>query len=455
MQKTSVAIIGGGLAGLTAALALAERGITVTIFEASAQLGGRARTVAIDHHHQTHLLDNGQHILLGVYEKTLSLLEKVGVNPKAVFMRLPLAINMYSCIAQQQTVKNAAINKSPQAVFSLRSARHLLAPMHLLVGLICCRGLSFSDRFAAIRFMQQRKATQFSIQNDCTLAAFLTQHHQPEKLIKMLWEPLCLAALNTPIKNASARIFLNVLRDSFTGKKTDSDFLLPRSDLSKLLSNPMAAFIQKHQGTMHLNARVLGIEANTFNNTPNFVIHTKTQTQHFSHVIFATSPVHTIKLAPSLPALSQVMSQLSAYQYQPIYTVYLQYHTNVKLAQPMIGLVDGISQWVFDRGQLCQQHGLMAVIVSAEGPHQTMSQDTLAEHIASELQIAFPQCKNPRWHQVIAEKRATFSCTPNLFRPTHTTAQANMYLAGDYTCADYPATIEGAVRSGIAAARLI
>lgn len=455
MQKTSVAIIGGGLAGLTAATELAERGITVTIFEASAQLGGRARTVAIDHQHQTHLLDNGQHILLGVYEKTLSLLAKVGVDPKAAFMRLPLTINMHSCIAQQQIVTDGTINKSSRVPFSLSSARSLPAPMHLLVGIICCRGLSLKDRFAAIRFMQQRKVTQFSIQNDCTLEAFLTQHHQPEKLIKMLWEPLCLAALNTPIKNASARIFLNVLRDSFTGKKTDSDFLLPRSDLSKLLSNPMAAFIQKHQGTIHLNARVLNIEANTCNNTPNFVIHTKTQSQHFSHVILATAPLHTIKLAPSLPALSQVISQLSAYRYQPIYTVYLQYHTKIKLAQPMIGLVDGISQWVFDRGQLCQQHGLMAVIVSAEGPHQTMSQDTLAEHIANELQIAFPQCKNPSWHQVIAEKRATFSCTPNLFRPAHTTPQANMYLAGDYTCADYPATIEGAVRSGIAAARLI
>lgn len=455
MQKISVAIIGGGLAGLTAATELAEHGIAVTIFEASAQLGGRARTVAIDHQYQTHLLDNGQHILLGAYEKTLSLLAKVGVDPKAAFMRLPLNINMHSCIAQQQIVTDATINKSSRVPFSLSSARSLPAPMHLLVGIICCRGLSLKDRFAAIRFMQQRKASQFSIQNDCTLEAFLTQHHQPEKFIKMLWEPLCLAALNTPIKNASARIFLNVLRDSFTGKKTDSDFLLPRSDLSKLLSNPMAAFIQKHQGTIHLNARVLNIEANTCNNTPNFVIHTKTQSQHFSHVILATAPLHTIKLAQSLPALSQVMSQLSAYQYQPIYTVYLQYHTKVKLAQPMIGLVDGISQWVFDRGQLCQQHGLMAVIVSAEGPHQNMSHDALAERIANELQIAFSQCKNPSWHQVIAEKRATFSCTPHLFRPTHTTPQANMYLAGDYTCADYPATIEGAVRSGIAAAKLI
>jgi squalene-associated FAD-dependent desaturase len=455
MQKKSIAVIGGGLAGLTAAAELAERGIAVTIFEASAQLGGRARTVAIHHQHQTHLLDNGQHILLGVYEKTLSLLAKVGVNPKAAFMRLPLTINMHSCIAQQQIPTDTANNKSSRAAFSLRSARSLPAPMHLLVGIICCQGLSLKDRFAAIQFMQQLKATQFSIQNDCTLVSLLEQYHQPEKLIKMLWEPLCLAALNTPIKNASARIFLNVLRDSFTGKKTDSDFLLPRSDLSKLLSNPMAAFIQKHQGTIHLNARVLSIEAKTFNNTPNFVIHTKTQAQHFSHVILATAPLHTIKLAPSLPALSQVMSQLSAYLYQPIYTVYLQYHTNVKLAQPMIGLVDGISQWVFDRGQLCQQHGLMAVIVSAEGPHQTMSQDELTEHIANELQIAFPQCKNPSWHQVIAEKRATFSCTPDLIRPTHTTAQANMYLAGDYTCADYPATIEGAVRSGVAAAKLI
>jgi uncharacterized protein with NAD-binding domain and iron-sulfur cluster len=114
-----------------------------------------------------------------------------------------------------------------------------------------------------------------------------------------------------------------------------------------------------------------------------------------------------------------------------------------------------ISQWVFDRGQLCGQKGLMAVIVSAEGDHQKLTQDELALTIARELSHAFPSLPKPLWHKVIAEKRATFSCVTNLARPTNKTAQPHLYLAGDYTYADYPATIESAVRSGIACANLI
>ena len=121
----------------------------------------------------------------------------------------------------------------------------------------------------------------------------------------------------------------------------------------------------------------------------------------------------------------------------------------------MLGLVGGISQWVFDRGLLCGQHGLMAVIISAEGQHQQLTQDELALKVAQELKASFPQLAQALWHKVIAEKRATFSCTVNLPRPTHATPYPNLYLAGDYTYADYPATIEGAVRSGVACADLV
>ena len=121
----------------------------------------------------------------------------------------------------------------------------------------------------------------------------------------------------------------------------------------------------------------------------------------------------------------------------------------------MLGLTGGVSQWVFDRGILCGQSGLMAVIISAKGKHQQYTQDTLALRVAQELRDAFPHLIKPLWHKVIAEKRATFSCSVNLPRPAHITPYPHLYLAGDYTYADYPATIEGAVRSGVSCADLV
>jgi uncharacterized protein with NAD-binding domain and iron-sulfur cluster len=144
-----------------------------------------------------------------------------------------------------------------------------------------------------------------------------------------------------------------------------------------------------------------------------------------------------------------------SFQYQPIFTVYLQYSTDTKLPNMMHGLTGTFGQWVFDRGQLCGQKGLLAVIISAQGKHQRLSQDDLALQIAKELNRAFPQLTKPLWHKVIAEKRATFASTPNLTRPGNKTSLPNLFLAGDYTYPDYPATIEGAVRSGINCSNMI
>jgi uncharacterized protein with NAD-binding domain and iron-sulfur cluster len=109
----------------------------------------------------------------------------------------------------------------------------------------------------------------------------------------------------------------------------------------------------------------------------------------------------------------------------------------------------GYSQWVFDRGALYGQHGLLAVVISAEGRHQNLKQEELADAVALELSAYFPQLTEPLWHKVIAEKRATFACTAGLIRPLQVTPVRGLYLSGDYTAGDYPATIEGAVRSGM------
>jgi len=437
MNKSHVAVIGGGCAGLSAAAALVERGYAVTLFEASSHLGGRARTVAVENQGLLQLLDNGQHILLGAYQETLALLEKVGVKEKQAFLRVPLQVNMQSNTAKP--------------VFSLKSVNFLPAPFNLLIGFLCCTGLSLSERIAALKFLRHLQNTDYKITSDRPLEQFLVNHQQSLRLIEFLWEPLCLAALNTPIEKASTRIFLNVLRDTFSGNKKNSDFLLPRLDLSQIISEPLSRYIQSKGGTIKLNQRIRHLQAEN----DGLSLETRSGKSHFSHVIIAVSPARVGKLLETLPKLKHPLEQTQTYQYQPIYTIYLQYPPETKLPSVISGLNKTIGQWVFDRGQLCDQKSLIAVVVSAEGKHQKLKQDELALRIAKELNRAFPDLPKPLWHKVIAEKRATFSCEPNLARPTNRTSQPNVFLAGDYTYPDYPATIEGAIRSGIYCANLI
>lgn len=442
LSNTHVAIIGGGCAGLSAAAALVDRGYQVTVFEASSQLGGRARTVAVENNDLMHLLDNGQHILLGTYRETLALLAKVGVDEQQVFMRVPL---------QMQMLANTA-----KPALSLKSAHYLPAPLNMLLGLLCCKGLSFAERTEAIKLMVRLKRMQYQIANDTPLNRFLINQYQTSKLITMLWEPLCLAALNTPIKEASTRIFLNVLRDTFSGSKKNSDFLLPRLDLSQIISQPLSQYIRARDGVIKLNKRIRSLEAaKNSAGKDGFNLETRDGKSFFSHVVIAVSPARLETLLGGLPKLKYTLIQTNTYSYQPIYTIYLQYPTEITLPNVMTGMIGGIGQWVFDRGQLCGQKGLLAIVVSAEGKHQKLTQDDLALRVAREISHAFPGMPKPLWHKVIAEKRATFACEANLARPTNKTLQPNLFLAGDYTYADYPATVEGAVRSGIKCAELI
>lgn len=428
------------MAGLAAASTLASRGIKVILLEAAAQLGGRARSVAIEYNSQVIQLDNGQHIMLGAYRETLNLLKRVGVNSQDAFMRIPLDLQL-----QSSTQRDG--NKT---VFKLNAPSYLPAPLNQLLGFLSCQGLSWHERIAAIRFMLRLKNNQYQLAIDSPLADFLQQNQQSSHLIKMLWEPLCLAALNTPVSLASSKVFLNVLKDTFNSKQ-NSDFLLPKQDLSQLFAQPIAHYLKKHGAKIQLNQRVKSIKADK----TGYVVYTKDAQLKASHVIVAISPVRLRNVITELPKLEFAAQQTDRYDYQPIYTIYLQYERNVTLPKPMLGLVGGVSQWVFDRGILCGQSGLMAVIISANGKHQQYSQETLALRVAQELRDAFPQLTKPLWHKVIAEKRATFSCDVNLPRPANLTSYTGLYLAGDYTYADYPATIEGAVRSGLACAELV
>ena len=425
--QLNVGIIGGGYAGMAAAVTLVQHGIPVTVYESAKQLGGRARGVECNGTQ----LDNGQHILLGCYQRTLQLIEQVGGNLGQDFMRLPLQLTLHQ-------------------KFELK-APALPAPLHLLAGLMTARGLSFAQRLSAARFMQALRKMDFRLPDDMHALALLRAHGQDETLIRLLWEPICISALNTPLDKASAQVLLNVLRDSLNGSRADSEILLPRIDFTELFPQRAAEYLVQHNSQVFTSCGVEKIEPQE----NGIELATSQGASLHSHIICAASPSSAARLLRTIPQLEPVAGQIEKLAFQPIYTVYLQYPAQVCLPQAMLGLDRCCSQWLFDRGRISGQHGLIAVVISAEGRHQELSHDQLAQKVAQELHEQFGISDNPVWHQVIAEKRATFSCEPGLARPKTVTPQPSLLLAGDYITGDYPATLEGAVLSGLKAAHSI
>ncbi len=398
-----VAIVGGGWAGIAAAVELTGQGHRAVLFEAGRHLGGRARSVEI----AGQTLDNGQHILLGAYSETLSLMRQIGINPDRVFDRRPL-----------QVADNSG--------FHLRLSRWP-APLNLAWGLLTARRVSLREKLATARWMDGLKKKQFQIGDDLSVAAWLDRAGQTGLLRRHLWEPLCLAALNTPAERASARIFANILRDSLgSPRREDTDLLIPRLDLGGLLPDPATRWLETRGADIRRATRIHTVEKEQ-----NGVW---VSGEAFDKAIIATAPQHAAKLLGELEA---------EFEFEAIATVYLQYSPACRLPFPLISLVGGFGQWVVDRG--C---GLLACIHSGHGPWETLHDTTLAETLHGELGLTSP----PLWHKVIREKRATFSCTPDLARPLHATAHPDVWQAGDYTWAPYPATLEGAVRSGKRAA---
>ena len=412
---------------MAAAVTLAERGMPVTVFEAANQLGGRARRVDWN----GAALDNGLHILIGAYRETLRLVALVNRDAGGALRRLPLDWHIHGR-------------------FRLRAAP-LPAPWHLALGLLTAHGAGIGERMAAAAFMRALRNAGFRLAQDITVSELLRRHRQGTAVTRHLWNPLCIAALNTPPEIASAQVFLNVLRDSLSAARADSEIMLARVDLSALFPAPAAEYVRSHAGQV-LTAHTVDAIAM---HDGNFTLRTRGQQLSFSHVVCALPPQRLAAAVAGLPQLNAAATLVERFNYQPIYTVYLQYPRDMALPSPMLGMADGLAQWVFDRGALCGQAGLVAAVISADGPHQNMTQDELAQRIQAELRQHFGALPEPEWQRVIAEKRATFSCIAGLQRPAQRTPLENFYLAGDYTGNEYPATLEAAVRSGVACARHI
>lgn len=415
-ESLKLAVIGAGWAGLAAAVELTSAGHQVEVFEASRVPGGRARAARID----GHTVDNGQHILIGAYTETLRLMRVVGADPDALLRRTPLRFEFPGEF--------------------LMSAPRLPAPLHTAFALLLAQGLDWREKWAAIRLMQGLQASRFRVEPDISVSEWLERNKTPPRQRRFLWEPLCIAALNTPADRASAQVLANVLRDSLAGPRSASDMLLPQVNLSALFPEPATQFVSRCGGTMHLGRRVNSIRREN----DAWLID---DAGPFTQVVIAVAPYHLANLVPSLAP------QAAHFEWEPIVTSYFTYPDTVRLPQAMLGVDAGLAQWLFDRGQLCGQHGLIAAVISARGRHLDLSTQQLERGIHTEIAGLVAGLPAPLAVQTITEKRATFACVPNLHRPRSASGLPGLWLAGDYVAGDYPATIEGAVRSGVAAAR--
>jgi predicted NAD/FAD-binding protein len=480
-----VVVIGAGWAGLAAAVALTEAGRRVEVLEAAPVAGGRARRVAM----HGLPLDNGHHLLIGAYRDTLALLEQVGA-PRDGLMRLPLTLHIPGHV-------------------DLRGAA-LPAPLSLGVGLLRAAGLNWRERLAAVRLLTGLQRARFRTRPGETAAQLFARHAQPARLVHLLWAPLTVAALNTEIEHADAQVLATVLRDALCDTREASDFLLPARDLGALLPEPATRWLEARgqcvrtacpvraiarlrrgdsndaAGNSGLSDRGSGSRgAGDVGNgdsgdrrggrndsdtresshcghrdagdgsSHGFVVDHAQGTSLARQVIVATDPARAAPLLRAFVPLATTADALADMPQLSIVSVYLQYPAHVTLPGPLLGSADAPAQWWFDRGRIAGQRGLIGAVISAATAHAGVPQPELVDAAHAQLARVVRELCVPQWSQVIHEKRATFACVPGVFRPSVRTAVDGLWLAGDYTAGDYPATLEGAVRSGREAARCV
>jgi len=432
-SQQPVVVVGGGWAGLAAAVELCAGGLPVVLVEAARQLGGRARSLRFG----DSVVDNGQHVMLGAYHSMLQLLQRVGLDSERAFLRLPLTL---------RTLHGARRHLS-------MTAPRLPAPLHLLAGLLSAHGLTPTDRLRALRFGARLASLRIEAQHDISVRTLLHKEAQSVTLISTLWEPLCVAILNTHPEQASARLFLKALQQAFLPARAASDLLLPRVELGDILPGPATRFVESHAGHVFLGQRVTGLEI-----TDNAVrgVRIRGQTLHASQVVLATPHLISRRLMSPHAGLQPLCARLAALSDEPVATLYLQYPPEVRLPYPMLGLHRATAQWLFDH-RIGGQPGLIAAVISARGTHCRMPAAQLTARISEELASAFPAWPGHRRSLLVRERRATFSSRVgiDLVRPASHTPVTGLWLAGDYTDTGLPSTLESAVRSGTGCAAAI
>ena len=406
-------IVGAGWAGLAAAVAATQAGWHVQLFEASSTAGGRARSLPQSFANKP--LDNGQHVLIGAYRDTLELIRTVGLDPNSLLQRLPLDLRFAD--GQGLNLPNWPM------------------PLNLLAGLGRAQGWSLKDKASLMQAAWGWQRAQFECEPTFTVMQLCQEAALSPRVMTQLIEPLCLSALNTTLNEASALVFLRVLHDALLGGAGSSDLLVPRVDLGALLPDACLKWLSDNGAQIHLGQRISASQIEAL----------QTQASPDNAVLLACPAWEAARLTAELaPKWAYQCAELP---HTAIATVYL--HCTDEgfqgLLRPMIALhsdAQAPAQFVFDKGALAQQHGLLAAVVSACSVERDDVTELVHAQVSAQLGLHHLNVV-----QTVVEKRATLACIPMLDRPEPFVTQG-VLACGDYIRGPYPSTLEGAVRSG-------
>jgi len=434
-----VVVVGGGIAGLSAALRLSEAGVPVSLVETSKRLGGRASSFEDPETRQA--VDNCQHVLLRACTHLIDLYERLGVADK---------------ITWHKTLHFV----TPDAAVHAITGDDLPAPAHLLRPMLGFGALSLKDRLAVCRGMlavMQVSPPGRALYAEQSFADWLSKNHQPAAAVRRFWSPIVVSACNESLDRVAASYALQVFQEGFLASDDAYHMGLPDVPLAELY-DPARAAIEAHGGEV---LRRAGVEGFDFADGRVAGVRLSDGRALSGSAYVAAVPHDRLaKLAtPEMVTADPRLQGLDELAVSPILGVHL-WWSGGSFGLPHAVLLDSPVHWVFNKGADDTVKGgathLHAVISAA---HDLVDQpaDALAAMAEAELRERFPSLADGEvvHRRVIKEKRATFSVQPGVdrLRPGATGAIANLLVAGDWADTGWPATMEGAVRSGYAAAR--
>lgn len=418
-------VIGGGLAGLSSAVFLADSGLSVEVIEASSRLGGRAYSF-IDKQTDSSI-DNGQHILMGCYEDTLRFIKLIGAE-KNLFIQKKLEVNFLKPGFSVQKLK----------------AFPLPYPFSLLCGLLNYKALLLNERLRFLKFFLKIYFSSSKKLENLSVFDWLEIEGQTEKIQKAFWELLAVGALNANIKKASASTFSDILKKIFFRGNKSAVIIIPGKGLSDVFCADAENFLRNHQSVISLNEEAIGFIWDREKIT--CIKTNKREIKDFDFLVTAVPPFALQRIIPDY-----YFEGMNDFEYSTIVNIHIWLKEN-RLPEKFYGLIDSPVQWIFN-------HGTHLTLVISDANYLA---DTAKEEIinmaAEELcRYTGIEKKMITAYKVIKEKRATFIPSAKILnkRPAPQSNFNNLLFAGDWINTGLPSTIESAVKSGRMAAELI
>ena len=424
----SVIVVGGGLAGLAATVALAQRGHSVTLLEARPRLGGRASSFTDPATGE--LVDACQHVSMGCCTAFHGLCETVGVRgmlepQKRLWFRTP---------------------DGRESVFA---ADPWPAPFHLGRALLGAHYLTSVEKLR-IAYGMARLVLE-SPDADPPLEAWLRKHKQTRRTIDRFWSVVLVSALNETVANVGLKYARKVFVDGFLRTRDGHTVHVPTVPLGRLYGDELRGWLQRHGVVTRESCAAREVR-------PGGVTLRTGEVLTAEAVILAVPFERVLDLLPPELREMEFFARIGHLALSPITSVHLWLDREI-LNRPHAVLVDSLGQWVFTRGEVSPGRFYLQVVVSASRELKALGRGEIQAKIAEELKRLYPKIRDARVLQakVVTEHTATYSVVPGVdaWRPTQRTPIPGLVLAGDYTATGWPATMEGAVRSGQLAAAVV